>query len=75
MARRNGEPVAEARKNIEARANNEETIHMSLYLTRARYTQEAFKGMLANPASREGPAKTMFEAAGKIAAKYRAPGK
>ncbi len=37
---------------------------MSLYLTRARYTPEAYKGMIANPAERASVAKAMFEAAG-----------
>lgn len=37
---------------------------MSLYLTRAHYTPEAFKGMLAKPGDRESPGREMFEAAG-----------
>ncbi len=37
---------------------------MSLYLTRARYTPDAYKGMIANPAERASVAKAMFEAAG-----------
>ena len=37
---------------------------MSLYLTRAHYTQEAFKGLIANPGDRKAAGKTMFEAAG-----------
>ena len=37
---------------------------MSLYLTRAKYSQEAFKGMIANPSDREAAGKAMFEAAG-----------
>jgi uncharacterized protein with GYD domain len=37
---------------------------MSLYMTRARYTPEAYKGMIANPAERASVAKGMFEAAG-----------
>jgi uncharacterized protein with GYD domain len=37
---------------------------MGLYLARARYTPEAFKGMIAKPADRAAPAKAMFEAAG-----------
>jgi len=37
---------------------------MSLYLTRAQYTPEAFKGMIANPGDREGPGRQLFEAAG-----------
>ncbi len=37
---------------------------MSLYLTRATYTPEAFRGMIAQPADRMGPAKAMFDAAG-----------
>jgi len=37
---------------------------MSLYLTRARYSPEACKGMLANPGDRSSAAKAMFEAAG-----------
>jgi hypothetical protein len=36
---------------------------MSFYLTRARYSQEAFKGMTAKPADREVAAKAMFGAA------------
>jgi uncharacterized protein with GYD domain len=36
---------------------------MSLYLTRARYTPEACRGMIANPAERASIAKGMFEAA------------
>lgn len=37
---------------------------MSLYMVRAQYTPEAFKGMLASPADREGPGRQLFEAAG-----------
>jgi len=37
---------------------------MSTYLTRARYSQDAFKGMLSKPENREGAAKAMFDAAG-----------
>ncbi len=37
---------------------------MSLYLTRARYSAEAHKGMIANPSERASAAKAMFEAAG-----------
>jgi uncharacterized protein with GYD domain len=37
---------------------------MSLYLTRAKYSQEAFKGMIANPTDREAAGRVMFEAAG-----------
>jgi len=37
---------------------------MSLYLTRARYTPEAYKGMIANPAERASIARGMFDAAG-----------
>lgn len=37
---------------------------MSLYLTRARYSPEACKGMLSNPGDRASAAKAMFEAAG-----------
>ena len=36
---------------------------MSLYLTRARYTPEACRGMIANPSERASVAKGMFEAA------------
>ena len=36
---------------------------MSLSLTRARYTAEAFKGMIAHPAERASIAKSMFDAA------------
>ncbi len=36
---------------------------MSLYLTRARYTPDAFKGMISNPAERASVAKSMFEGA------------
>ncbi|WP_373187767.1 GYD domain-containing protein [Halopseudomonas sp.] len=37
---------------------------MSIYLTRAHYSQEAFKGMISQPADRESAAKAMFDAAG-----------
>lgn len=37
---------------------------MSLYLVRAHYTADAFKGMIANPAERASVARGMFEAAG-----------
>ena len=37
---------------------------MSLYLARARYTADAFKGMIAKPEDRAAPVKAMFEAAG-----------
>ncbi|HEX9867060.1 MAG TPA: hypothetical protein VGC99_00455 [Candidatus Tectomicrobia bacterium] len=37
---------------------------MSIYLTRACYTQEAFQGMIGKPEDREGIAKAMFDAAG-----------
>ena len=37
---------------------------MSLYLTRARYSQDAFKGMVASPSDREAAGRAMFEAAG-----------
>ena len=37
---------------------------MSLYLTRAKYTQDAFKGMIARPEDREIAARAMFDAAG-----------
>lgn len=37
---------------------------MSLYLTRAQYTSEAYRGMLAKPGEREGPGREIFEAAG-----------
>jgi uncharacterized protein with GYD domain len=37
---------------------------MSLYLTRAKYSPEAFKGMIANPSDREAAGRAMFEAAG-----------
>jgi uncharacterized protein with GYD domain len=36
---------------------------MSLYLTRAGYTPEAYRGMIANPAERASIARSMFEAA------------
>lgn len=36
---------------------------MSIYLTQARYSQEAFKGMTAKPEDREAAAKAMFGAA------------
>ena len=36
---------------------------MSLYMTRARYTPDAFKGMISNPAERASVAKAMFEGA------------
>lgn len=36
---------------------------MSLYLTRARYTPEAYKGMIANPGERASVARGMFTAA------------
>lgn len=37
---------------------------MSLYMFRAQYTPEAFRGMLARPGDREGPGRQLFEAAG-----------
>ncbi|MEJ7929898.1 hypothetical protein WG922_07930 [Ramlibacter sp. AN1015] len=37
---------------------------MSLYLLRAQYTPDAFRGMLARPGDREGPGRELFEAAG-----------
>ena len=37
---------------------------MSIYLTRARYSQESFKGMAAKPDDREAAAKALFGAAG-----------
>ena len=37
---------------------------MSIYLTRAHYSQESFKGMTAKPEDREVAAKAMFGAAG-----------
>ncbi len=37
---------------------------MSLYLTRAKYSPEAFKGMVASPSDREAAGRAMFEAAG-----------
>ena len=37
---------------------------MSLYLTRAKYSQDAFKGMVASPSDREAAGRAMFEAAG-----------
>jgi len=37
---------------------------MSLYLARARYTADAFKGMIAKPEDRGAPVKALFEAAG-----------
>ena len=37
---------------------------MSLYLTRAKYSPEAFKGMIANPSDREAAGRAMIEAAG-----------
>jgi uncharacterized protein with GYD domain len=37
---------------------------MSLYLVRARYTPEAYKGMLVRPGDREAPGREVFEAAG-----------
>ena len=37
---------------------------MSIYLTRAHYSQDAFKGMIAKPESRENAARAMFDAAG-----------
>lgn len=37
---------------------------MSLYMVRAQYTPEAFKGMVARPGDREGPGRQLFEAAG-----------
>ncbi len=37
---------------------------MSIYLTRAHYSQESFKGMMAKPEDREVAAKAMFGAAG-----------
>lgn len=37
---------------------------MSLYMLRAQYTPDAFRGMVAKPADREGPGRAVFEAAG-----------
>jgi uncharacterized protein with GYD domain len=37
---------------------------MALYLTRARYSQEAYKGMIAKPENREAMARMLFEASG-----------
>jgi uncharacterized protein with GYD domain len=37
---------------------------MGLYLTRAKYSPEAFKAMIANPSDREAAGRAMFEAAG-----------
>ena len=37
---------------------------MSIYLTKAIYSQEAIKGLLAKPVNREPAAKAMFDAAG-----------
>ena len=37
---------------------------MGLYLTRAKYTNEAFKGMLSNPHDRGAAATVLFESAG-----------
>ena len=37
---------------------------MSLYLARARYTADAFKGMITKPEDRGAPVKALFEAAG-----------
>ena len=37
---------------------------MSTYLTRARYSQESFKGMTGKPENREAAAKALFDAAG-----------
>lgn len=37
---------------------------MSIYLTRAKYSPEAFKGMLAKPEDRTAAVKAFYEAAG-----------
>jgi hypothetical protein len=37
---------------------------MSIYLTRGKYSPEAFKGMLAKPEDRTAAIKTFYEAAG-----------
>lgn len=37
---------------------------MATYLTRATYTAEAFRGMIANPEDRTAAAKSVFKAAG-----------
>lgn len=37
---------------------------MSLYLTRAHYSQDALKGMISKPENREAAARVMFDAAG-----------
>ena len=37
---------------------------MSLYMVRAQYTPEAFRGMLTRPGDREAPGRQLFEAAG-----------
>lgn len=49
--------------NLAAHATNMEITNMSIYLTRARYSQEAFKAMTAKPEDREVAAKAMFAAA------------
>jgi uncharacterized protein with GYD domain len=37
---------------------------MALYLTCAQYTQDGYKGMIAQPENREAMARALFEAAG-----------
>ncbi|GAA4416566.1 GYD domain-containing protein [Quisquiliibacterium transsilvanicum] len=37
---------------------------MALYLTRARYSPEGYRGMIAKPENREAIARTLFEASG-----------
>jgi uncharacterized protein with GYD domain len=59
-----GVPLAVSTEGTCQRARQLGEIHMSIYLTRARYTQEAFKGMISQPEDREGIAKAMFDAAG-----------
>jgi uncharacterized protein with GYD domain len=47
---------------------------MATYLTRARYTAEAFRGMIANPHDRSAAAKSVFKAAGlKLSSVYFSP--
>ena len=56
--------VTNIQVNLAAHKIYLEITEMSTYLTRARYSQESFKGMTAKPEDRETAAKAMFAAAG-----------
>jgi uncharacterized protein with GYD domain len=60
MGRRPAQPGASV--HLQARTTRNQI--MTMYLTRATYSPDAFKGMLAKPEDREPAAKAMFDAAG-----------